>query len=548
MALGKNLATGRFDASQTPIMKRIRKPRFVDNAVRHGVYSKKQGGFVVDKPTQSDFLPTHDRKYRLIEEEDTVRLLHNPSDGHRYEGAIYSSDDKVSTASTLPALFVGADDIRQLLAPSKIEDAGKGTRYRIENIKGKELAQIGFTNKTVHISQKVGVGLRTSDLASRILNATTSSINGVVIDTPSSTFIAHDFYGVDAVSALRYISKHDSHLTKGDQFGNIHYSSQRQYRREHMITDSQVAGGSDSDQSDSLPNRVVVRGKPRANNDANVVQVDDLGAQSTSVNEIPGGIHVPTAVTKASARQIGRKVLSMAKNAVGSKRLNDVKAATHIHPGDAVTYISKDDTTRKVILSAKYDLNSRSTDLHINSVESTLEDVIQRFQEVDVSGSFDDGYERNRQFSVEEFSTSFGFNIKSTWTISTRENMNRGVGLIIGQVARSEINGARRLRSTGVLINNAGGYPVGTTSFTTDGTAANSVFTAGVEVYRSNGSKIGHVQSSTPTNVTITLASHDLVLDNEELKIQATSSYPEANNAHLKLGFAQGKYLRNRRG
>jgi len=40
MAVGKNLATGRFDADQNAVMKVVRKPRFVDNAVRHGEYTK----------------------------------------------------------------------------------------------------------------------------------------------------------------------------------------------------------------------------------------------------------------------------------------------------------------------------------------------------------------------------------------------------------------------------------------------------------------------------------------------------------------------------
>ena len=80
MALGKNLSTGRFDADQNSVMKVIRKPRFVDNAVRHGEYTKTSAGFVVNSPTQSDFVPTTEKRYKLIEEEDTIRLLHNPTE------------------------------------------------------------------------------------------------------------------------------------------------------------------------------------------------------------------------------------------------------------------------------------------------------------------------------------------------------------------------------------------------------------------------------------------------------------------------------------
>ena len=96
MALGKNTITGRFNATQTPVMKRIRKPKFVDNGVRHGEYTKQQSGFLVKAPTSSDFMPTHDRKYSLVEEEDTIRLSHNISDGHRYTGNIFVNDEITS--------------------------------------------------------------------------------------------------------------------------------------------------------------------------------------------------------------------------------------------------------------------------------------------------------------------------------------------------------------------------------------------------------------------------------------------------------------------
>jgi hypothetical protein len=101
-------------------MKVVRKPRFVDNAVRHGEYTRIKAGFAVNKPTGSDFVPTTERRYRLIEEEDTVRLLHNPTDSIRYEGALFYDTDKVTTASALPALLVGGEDERQALVVSPL--------------------------------------------------------------------------------------------------------------------------------------------------------------------------------------------------------------------------------------------------------------------------------------------------------------------------------------------------------------------------------------------------------------------------------------------
>lgn len=556
MALGKNLATGRFDADQSAVMKRVRKPRFVDNAVRHGEYTKQPSGFVVNRPTKGDFIPTPERRYTLIEEEDTVKLIHSTTDGHRYEGALFFDEDKVTTSSTLPALFVGAENHGQSLAPSSIETSNKGTRYRLENLKGRTLNDIGFTDKSVHIAQKVDVGLRTSDLASKVAKSTTSSINGIVTRAHSTTFIAHDFYGVHAVNALRFLAKHDGYGTRGDQFGNLYYVAQGQYNREHLITENRVAGGIYTDQNESVPNRVVVRGKPRANNEHNVVQVDDFGPQKTSVNEVPGGISVPTALTRASARRVGQKMLTMAKKSTGSERLTDVMASSHVHPGDVVSYQSRTESKRKIVLGAKHKLTERMSELHINSVESTLEDVLQSFQEVDVSGNEMANSERNRQFSTEEFVTAAGFNIKVSWQISERRDENRGTGFSIGEPNRSTIKGEWRPKGTGVLINNGGGYPIGTSTFTVDGLSASVVFTTdNAAVYTNNGNKLGHVDvpailasGSPATTVILQSPSVHSIADDEELLIASTVSFAESRNDHLKIGANKSIYLKNRRG
>ncbi len=547
MALGKNLSTGRFNAAQTPIMKRVRKPRFVDNAVRHGEYTKVQSGFKVAVPTQSDFLPTHDRKYLLTEEDDTIRILHNPSDGHRYTGAVYTDSDKVTTSSTLPPLFVGSENIDQALVPSSIESSTKGTRYRVENLKGRDLFQLGFTNKTVHIAQKVGVGLRTSDLAIRVAKGTNSALNGVIVPNPSATFVAQDFYGTDAITALRYLSRHDNYNVRGDSFGNIYYVHQKKHGREHIVSQNMVSDGSVKESSENVPNRVVVHGRSRANNDENTIQIDDRGGQASGINEIPGGIHAPTAITKSSARAIGRKFLSMAKQATGGETLRGVFHASTIQPGDVISYKEITGSQRKIVLSAEHNIVERKSELRINSVESSLEDVIQRFQEGDIASTLNRNSERNRQFSTEEFSTGFGLDIKVTWQLDVREVKNRQQGMVVGK-ERATIHGRRELKSTGTLINNGGGYAIGTTSYTVDGTAATSSFAVGDWVYRGNGNKLGKVASRTTTNVTIAIGSPDLVANNEELFLLPNTSMKESLNSHLKIGMSKGSYDSRRRG
>ena len=550
MALGKNLATGRADAVQNTVMKRIRKPRFVDNAVRHAQYTKVKAGFAANKPTKTDFIPTPERRYKLIEEEDTIRLLHNPTDSMTYEGSLFYDGDKVTTTSTLPALAVGSENHTQALVMSEIKTSTKGNRYGIENLKGRKLHDIGFTDKTIRFAQKVGVGLRTSDLAIKLGNTSQSSINGLKVKRPSGTFVAQDFYGIDSLTAIRFLAKHDFYSPRSDRFGNLVYSPQTQIEREHLLTENRVSGGTSENNNSALPNRVVVRGKSRANNDKNVVQVDDFGTQGDSVNEVPGGIYAPTALTKASARRIGQNMLRMSKKANDSKILVDVLEGSHIQPGDLVSYQSRTDNNKQIVLSGNYDLINRKSDLHINSVDGTLEDVLQKFQEVDISNTSEDDFDRNRQFSVEEFSTAFGFKVKISWEIAERVDNNRGVGFNLGQPDRDTIHGGRVLQSTGVLIDNSGGHAIGTTSFTVDGVSATSVFaTDNQPVYTSSGNKLGHIHLAGVLTNTVVIKSRSVhpVLDNEELLIRS-DTVPESKNAHLKLGTVQSRYLKNRRG
>ena len=562
MAVGKNLATGRADATQNVIMKAVRKPKFVDNAVRHAEYTKQQSGFLVKAPTSSDFMPTHDRTYSLIEEEDTIRLVHTVSKGHRYTGNVFVNDEKLdkTSQSTLPPLIIGANNPEQLLVPASIEtttiDATDGSKIRLGNLKGLELKQIGFTDKRVRIGQKANVGLRTTDLVSRLAKGSTNSLNGLTITNPSGTFVAQDFYGTDGVSAMRFLAKHDGYKVSTDQFGNLHYSHQQKHTREHIITQTMVSEGSIETEGESTLNRVIVRGKPRANNDQNVVQVDDFGPQKDTVNEISGGIHVPTAITKASAKAIGRRVLAMTKKAKGNEKLMGTLMSSRVQPGDIISYETITDSDRKIVLSTRHYLTQKKSDININSVDGSIEDILQRFQEVDIGSSTRVNEERNRQFNQEEFATAFDYKFKITWRVETREVKDPTTGIVIGIPNRNTVHGRMHLKSTGILINNGSGHAIGTTTFTTDGTNANSIFTSGVIsaggadafVYKANGNLLGKVSSATTTSVVIATASPHAVIDDEELFQISIDSLPESANSHLKIKMNKGTYTSRRRG
>ena len=181
---------------------------------------------------------------------------------------------------------------------------------------------------------------------------------------------------------------------------------------------------------------------------------------------------------------------------------------------------------------------------------------MQRFQEVDISSSTGDSEERNRQYNREEFATAFGFNVRIAWRVETRRVKDPTGGMAIGVPNRNTVHGRMHLKSTGILINNGGGYAVGTTSFTTDGTNANSVFTSGVIsagkadafVYKANGNLLGKVSAAGTTSFDISKASIYSVDNNEELFLISIDTLPESANSHLKVKMNKGTFSSRRRG
>ena len=501
MTLGKNTTTGRFNSDPSNVQGKFAAPRFVDNAVRHAVYSKQTTGFSVSSPVSDDFMTTHERKYKLIEEEDTVRLFHNPTDSHNFQGPIFNHSNQmnakspsIGNASALPPLLIDANDHRNRLSPDSLHNSeffinsgsmdtyhnvdtgdkqtdpeasgssgytGVGTSFLLTNMKGRSLSDVGFTNKTVQIGQVIGVGLRSSDLAMRVVVANPNSLNSFITKEHSSTFIAQDFYGVDAISALRFIYKHDGYSARTDQYSNVQYVSQNRYNKSHYITENRTRGYIEN-QTNSVYNRAIVRGKARSNNDENVVQLDDFGHQEKvgSINEIPGGLSAPTAITKKSAKKIGQRALNMARKATDGIIVEGVQSSSHMHPGDALTYDSLSKTYKQIIVSSKHEMINKTSDLSINGVEASLEDIIQKFQEVDISGNYEANMDRNRQVTVEEFSTAFGFKVISKMKISERIEENIAVGTTLGINGKNIIRGSRLYRSSGNFVNNGSGYAI----------------------------------------------------------------------------------------
>lgn len=111
-----------------------------------------------------------------------------------------------------------------------------GTKFAIKNMKGESLLGIGFEDDVAHFGQIIDVGLRTTDLAlrlSRDIADTLTSVNIALPMTPLNTefdrrrhsnkFLSQDFYSINLISALRFVSRHDNRIVHFDRYGNLLY-------------------------------------------------------------------------------------------------------------------------------------------------------------------------------------------------------------------------------------------------------------------------------------------------------------------------------------
>ena len=439
MADAYNRTTGRFSEAQSTVMKRVRKPSFVDNAVRHATYVSSATKRVAASPVRTDFESSTDKTYTLSEEDDTIRIEHTSSGGNRFRGGVFHGDDQFDASSTVPSLFVNVDDSKQRLAPHSIETATKGTRIRLNNLKGRSLIDMGFDGKRLQIAQPVAVGLRTSDLAERIVTEGRKTLSGFRISAPSNVFVAKNINNVDALTALRYLARHDGFMTKADSHGMVSYMHQLRGNRSVYIHQDMVSDGITEENMDAAPNRVTVRGKRRANNDDNIIQVDDIDSQKDGLREVQGGIFAPTANNRNATKNIGRKFLATAKRAKGAKMLTGTINSMAVRAGDIVSFQDIGEKTQDIVLRVRHNLTERRSDIKVSSIEGSLEDLIQRAQEGDISSMFDDGQEEKQQVKEKNYAVSATMTVKTTWVIAARQV--RPEGMIIGHPTRGLIKG-----------------------------------------------------------------------------------------------------------
>lgn len=385
-------AKGRSDAIHDEVGAVVEEPTFVDNAVHHVVYKPAQSNGLtaqIDKPTQSDFQATHPRRYRLSEEDAGVRLAHTT-----HENAPFFDGQQLSPTSSRPMLIYDADEVVNRLRTDAVTTASKGVRIALNNMKGRTLSdfQMGET-RHVYAGQTVGVGLRSTDLVEKLFSKALHGLNSVTTKGTSTLFVAKNFHSLVVPSAVRSVARHDHFIMYYDRFGNFIYAPKVFRVKDRRLGVQRGVGETSIDPIVDVANRVTVKGKGVALNDAISVQVDDAESQKRLGSIKQMTVFDPTANNETTARKSASQALRLNKKAQGALVSNRHTLSWDLEPADIVEYNSAIGDVRQALIEVNH-TSSGESNFQMISYEAGLEAVLTSFGDGDDIDSEEDEIDR----------------------------------------------------------------------------------------------------------------------------------------------------------
>lgn len=377
-------------------------PVFVDNAVHHVIYETTQDlskKVQIKKPKQSDFQPSHARKYRLSEEESSVRLAHTT-----HEDAPFFNGEQLGTTSSRPMLLYDVDDTPTRLRTDKIVSSNKGARIVLNNMKGRRLADFQMSATShVYMGQTVSVGLRSTDLVEKLFDKALHGLNSIDTKGVSTLFVAKNFNSVVLPTAVRAVARHDHYVMYYDRFGNFIYAPKIFNIKDRELGIQRGVGQTRIDPVVDVANRMTVKGKGIAVNDVISAQVDDAELQKKHGSIKQMSVFDPTANNESKARKSAGQALRLNRKAQGALSSKGHSQSWDFEPGDIVEYKSQIGNVKQAIIELTHS-STGETDVQMISYEAGLEAILTGLgNDGDVSSEKD---EVDRSFQITKINKS----------------------------------------------------------------------------------------------------------------------------------------------
>ena len=388
------LAQQRTTTDNNVIMKHTRKPVFVDNALHLGEITKQgssKSKVTLRKRKAATYGIASTHSYAIDEREDSVVLTHTPTAGHDSTTAIYYMNSKLEgndAASNTPPLLYSIDNQIERLSLGSTSSGSEGTVFALRNTNGLTLSELGFNSTKAYAAQPVDVGLRTTDMAIRLGNEVAgdlTSINTALPITPSNSsndrrsfstkFVAADFYGVNLITALKFLGRHDNHISYFERFGSLLYVPFNFAEAGRYVNSSIRTGTTSSNPVDNTSNRVIVQGKALAVNETARAEVNDGERQSGRGAEViqePQIVEDFTVGSNQQARAVANNILKANNLLKGSRSSNGHPDSWDLRPGKVVEY----DGVRRILVEVKHNLVNNTADLIFLTLDTGIEGVL----------------------------------------------------------------------------------------------------------------------------------------------------------------------------
>lgn len=444
---------GRFDSSLTDVMTDVRQPVFVDNAVHYAKYEPKSNArskITIEAVNADNYELASERTYSFVESESSILLTHTETAGHSLKSDVFSSKGKNSVTK----LLFSKDNQKSRILTDTTSSTASGLRAQLRNMKGVTLKDLGFEDTQVRTGQAIDIGFRTTDLALRVGDEINDSLNSITIGAPttvtkmgsnrrksSHTFLASDFNGVNLVTALRYISRHDNRIIKFDRYGNLNYVPFNHSDVNRALEYNVRFGNKDTNPIENVENRITVKGIPIAVNEELIFTMDDRskqqGQNDVNIIENTSPLFDASITNLTRAKTVARQILKANSTLSGSIRSEGHPNAWELRPGDIVEY----EGNRLSVLEVKHTLNGLSDFVFLNA-ESGLEGVLQNIREGSITTSSLTNPDRSNQNKSENFSFFDSMEVVIT-PIVTLVNTNES-GFLIGRNSdRGRLGGAQ---------------------------------------------------------------------------------------------------------
>jgi len=429
---------GVFSETPNELMYDIRKPTFVDNALHLAKYESQRNALPKATIEKTNYTLASERKYFVTEEDSSVILKHNKTDGHSLETNVWSSVG----SNSVPRLLYDTIDTSKRLYRGNVDVLPKGLRLNLSNMNDNSFENLGLGN-TFYVGQPIDVGYRTSDLAMELSSDLNGIVSSVSIGEPmtpsnaygqrrrhSKSFSAFNFDNFNLLVALKLLTRKDNRILYYDNFGNILFLPFNYSKQNHKIHDMIRLGFEERNPIDDTPNRITLKGKSIALNDENIITLNDAdrqkGAFDDNIVEIVTPIEDMTLVGENEISKAARQILkanSLLKEAIKSNGHLDI---WYLRPGDVIIYGEE----KFVIMEAQHNMLTRTSNIQLLSLQAGIDNIFRSIDERAVA-KVDIKTENLKEQIITENLNFFG-EITITTSVNIITNTVDGENIILG--------------------------------------------------------------------------------------------------------------------